>query len=138
MANPFGYAVVQTDNAGTWFTDGYVSIGATGAPTYSNVPSGIVNSIVRNSTGNYSIILNSAWYALLYPHVVSVIPSSLSPAYVSCQIVSSTVGNKAVLPKNAGGAGQAVVVQFNVAGTPTELPSGSGFDFFLHLKQSSA
>jgi hypothetical protein len=139
LANSWGYPVVQTDRAGSWDADGYVAItDGYGSPSFAQVPSGIVRSIVRNSTANYSIILQEAWYALLDIHVQSMIPSSLSPAYVDVQLVSSTVGNSAVLPIQAGGAGQSVTFQFHVAGTPTELPSGSAFVFCLKLKQSSA
>ncbi len=129
MSNQHGYAVIQTDIPGTWFTDGYVGVGATGAPSYTVQPSGIVSGFTRTDTGLYTLNLAQPWYALLHVAVHSEIPSSLSPAYVSCQLVSDTVGVSAT---------PTVTFQFNVAGTPTDLPSGSGFRFLILLKQSSA
>jgi hypothetical protein len=139
MADSWGYAVLQTDRPGSWLVDGYATvIDGYGTLSLPTVPSGIVKSIVRNSTGNYSLILQEAWYALLSIDVKSMIPSTLSPAYVGCQLEASTIGSSTVLPISAGGAGQSVTFQFNVAGTPTELPKGSGLLFLLVLKQSSA
>lgn len=139
MANQWGYAVLQTDRPGTWFADGYVSMAdGYGAPSYSTVPSGIVQSVVRNSTGNYSIILAQAWYKLVFASVQTVVPSGDSPSRLAAQIQSSTVGDTSVLPISSGGAGQSVTFQvFNPAtSTATELPSNGGFFFSLILQQT--
>lgn len=140
MANAWGFPVIQTDRPGVWLADGYVSItDGYGAPSFATVPSGIVRSVVHNSTGNYSIILQEAWFALVDVHVQTVLPSGSSPALLHAQIESSTVGNAAVLPVQAGGVGQGVTFQvLDSAGSATELPQGSGFVFCLTLKQSSA
>lgn len=136
MANAYGYPVLQTDLAGLWETGGQVTISdGYGSPSFTSVPSGIVRSVKRNSTGNYSIVLQEAWFALINVDIKSAISTA---TYIGCQIRSSTVGNKAVLPVQAGGVGQQVTFQFNTSGTPTELPSGSSFLFLLTLKQSSA
>lgn len=129
MSNQHGYAVIQTDVPGTWIADGYVSIGASGAPSYTLQPSGIVSGFTRVSTGLYTLNLAQPWYALQFIGIHSEIPSSLSPAYVTCQLVSDTVGVA---------ASPVITFQFNVAGSATDLPSGSGFRFLLILKQSSA
>ncbi len=129
MADLFGYSQLFTDRPETWFADGYVSVGTTGAPSFGTVPSGIVQSITRTGVGTYTIDLKQPWYALLFATAVSEIPSSLSPASVSCQLVSDDVGTS-VTPK--------VTIQFHIAGVATELPAGSGFRFLLLLKRSSA
>jgi hypothetical protein len=136
LADNFGYPVIQTDRAGSWIVDGYVSISdGYGTPVYTTVPSGIVSSIVRNSLGNYSIILKDAWFALEYFRADAVVPVG---TYIGCQLNGWTVGNKAVLPKSAGGAGQKINFQFNTSGTPEEIPQGDGFVFEIILKRSSA
>lgn len=137
MSNAWGYPVVQTDLAGLWLTDGYVSIvDGSGTPSYSVVPSGIVRSVVRNGIGNYSIILQEAWYSLPFGSVVTVVPAG---TFRMAQVTSFTIGNAAVLPIQAGGVGQSLTFQvLDAAGSAAELPLGSGFLFSLHLKQSSA
>ncbi len=126
-----GYNQIFTDRPETWFVDGYVSIGATGAPTAESVPSGIVSSVVRNSEGNYSLVLGQNWFALLHASFQSEIPTSLSPDFCFSQLVSDTVGSAS--------SAQRVTVRFcNASGTSTELPEGSGFRFLLALKKSSA
>lgn len=142
MANAWGYAVVQTDRAGIWGADGYFAIldDGYGTPDYSTVPSGIVRSIVRNSKGNYSIILQEAWYALVGVSLATVVPSSPPGLQLLLpQIESSTVGNASVLPISAGGPGQQVTFQiYDNGGTAEDLPLNGGCFFSLILKQSSA
>lgn len=131
MANQFGYSPLFTDRPETWIVDGYVSVDGYAAPTFDTVPSGVVDSVVLLGTGKYSIVLKQQWFALLFVDVCSEIPSTLSPAYVSCQLVSDNVGVDSVDQPS-------IVFQFNVAGTPTNLPGGSGFRFLILLKRSSA
>ena len=110
-------------------SDGY------GTPVFDTVPSGIVKSVVRNSTGNYSIILQQAWYALVGATVQTVVPCRNS---LIAQVEAFTVGNTAVQPISAGGAGQSITFQvYDAAGAAAELPIHSGFLFSLRLKQSS-
>lgn len=132
MSDSYGYNVLNSDIPGLWITGGKVTIGATGAPTFIGQPSGIVSKITRLGVGQYSITLKENWYALVGVDIKSEIASTQSPAYVGCQIQTDTVGTTAptVLP--------VITFQFNVAGTPTEIPSGSAFRFELKLKRSSA
>lgn len=140
MASHFGYAVSFTDRPEVWRIDGYVSIGSSGAPSIATVPSGIINSVVRNSTGNYTIILNQSWFALLSAQVCTEIPSGSSPANLAVQLESDTVGNASVLPKSAGGVGQGVTFHCYVpsTGTATDPPAGSGLRFSIVLKNTDA
>lgn len=131
MADLYGYNQLFTDVPEMWTTGGQVSIGATGAPTYMGLPSGIVKSFTRLGTGQYRLTLQQAWFSMVYFHVSSEIASSASPAYVTAQMQGDTVGVAGTFP-------QTVTFQFNVAGTPTELPSGSSFRFLIMLKRSSA
>lgn len=130
MADLFGYNQLFTDRPETWFADGYVSISdGYGTPVYTSVPSGIVSSFTHVSTGKYTCDLAQPWYALLYCDFRSEIASGASPQYVSCQLNSDTVGSSAT---------PTITFTFNVAGTPTDIPSGSGFRFLIMLKRSSA
>ncbi len=131
MSGQHGYNQLFTDQPETWLSDGYVSVGGTGAPTYTSVPSGIVSKIERTTTGSYTLTLAQNWYGLLHAEFVSEIPVALSPAFCFAQLDSDTVGSAA--------SGQTVKVRFvNGSGVLTELPSGSGFRFLLALKRSSA
>lgn len=137
MANQWGYNQLFTDRAEVWITSSEVEISdGYGTPDFSNVPSGIVHSVTRNSTGNYTIALQQSWYALLDVHVASEIASG-SPLFAFTQLVSDTVGST-----SAGGPGQTkqgITFKFvNGSGTAVELPSGSSFRFTLFLKRSSA
>lgn len=136
MADQFGYVRINTDRASIWLSDGYVSISdGYGTPVFDTVPSGIVKSVVRNSTGNYSIILQQAWYALVGATVQTVVPAG---TLLIAQVEAFTVGNTAVQPISAGGAGQSITFQvYDAAGAAAELPIHSGFLFSLRLKQSS-
>lgn len=137
MANHFGYNQLFTDRPEMWVVPGKVSISdGYGTPDYTAVPSGVVSSVSRNSTGNYTIYLSQSWYALLSVHVASEIGSG-SPAFAFTQVLSDTVGSTSY-----GGAGQTkqgVTFKFvDGSGTAVELPSGAAFRFTLFLKRSSA
>lgn len=129
MANQHGYAVIQTDVPGLWTINGYVPVGATGAPNFAGVPSGVVSSITRTGVGAYTLTLAQPWYACLFVAIHSEIPTPLTPAIVSVQIQNNTIGTSAT---------PTITIQFHVSTVATELPSGSGFRFQLMLKQSSA
>lgn len=137
MADQFGYAVLKSDRASIWLSDGYVSISdGYGTPVFDTVPSGIVKSVVRNDVGNYSIILQQAWYALVSASVQTVVPAG---TLLVAQVESFTVGDTSVQPISAGGVGQQITFQVaDAAGSAAELPEDSGFLFSLRLKQTSA
>ncbi len=132
MANTNGYAVQFTDVPELWTTGGRVAVGATGAPTFTGYPSGVVFSVTRSNVGLYVITLRESWYALIDTIAHSEILASASPAYVDCQFVSTTVGS------SASGVKPTITFQFHVAGTPTEIASGSAWRFMIWLKRSSA
>ena len=132
MANTYGYiGQFKTDRPGVWEIDGYVSIGESGNPSLNTVPSGIVKSVKRNSTGNYTMTLQENWYSMLYVNVKTMIPSGLSPQYVNCQMLNTNIGYSNVSNP---------VINFitNVSGTPTDPPAGSGLTYIVVLKNSSA
>jgi hypothetical protein len=130
MANNVCYNQLFTDRPESHLADGYVSIGAAGAPTFVNQLSPTISAVTRLSTGVYTISLSENWPGLLYAAVHSVIPATLSPAYLGVQLNSHTVGVAA--------SGQSIQFTFNVGGTPTDLPNGSGFVFLLILKNLSS
>lgn len=135
MSDFFGYADFFTDRPNHWFADGYVSVSdgygtPVLAPPNGNVLSGIVKSITRTGVGAYTLTLSQAPVAQVWGDVKSLIPLGLSPAYVGCQLRSSTVGQA------SAGANPTWSWQFNVAGVATELPQGSGFWFGLCLIES--
>lgn len=152
MADQFGYNLQFADKPGMWDVDGYAVItNGSGnavivtnqlntqgvlAAVQSNAPSSAVHDITRVGTGQYKIHLNQTWVQLEHVDVKSIIDPSLSPAYVGCQVQKITVANSSYGPGQS--ELQYVQIQFNVSGTPTELPQGAGFVFRLRLKNSSA
>ncbi len=137
MANQWGYNQIFTDLPEIWQTGGKVTTDGYGEPDFSNVPSGIVHSVVRNSVGNYSILLQQSWYALVFVSVVSELASGDVPDLALTQLESDTVGSTSF-----GGDGQTrqgVTFQFvDAAGDDVELGADSAFRFLLILKKSSA
>lgn len=134
MSDFGGYTALFNQRPDHWLADGYVTIiDGSGTPSYTNntlpFQTDIVKSVVRNSTGNYSFTLSQAPKALCWVDVKSVIPSGLSPSTVGCQIQGWTVGTLSI-------ATPTITVQFNVSGTPTDLPNGSGFVFAITLVES--
>lgn len=154
MANQFGYNQQFSDKPEMWTIDGYAvctdSLGTLVVVTHvlttkgtvsalqQTAPTSAVKAITQtaSNSGIYNIFLNQTWFQLESGDVRTVIPSSLSPAYVGVQLNGDTVGNTGF------GPGQATLqsLQFttNVAGTPTSLPIGAGVYFQLRLKNSSA
>lgn len=131
MSDFGGYAELFNDRPNQWLADGYVTItDGSGTPSLPNVPSGIVKSVARTGVGAYTLTLSQNPVALVWADVKSIIPGSLSPAYCVCQLRASTIGLA------SAGANPTLTFVFNVAGTPTELPSGSGFLFALLLTES--
>jgi len=155
MANQFGYNQQFTDKPEMWTIDGYAVctdslgtlvivthtlVGNTGAVTISQStsPTSAVQSITQTASNSkiYNIFLNQTWFQLESAFVNTVIPASLSPAYVSVQLNSDTVGNASYGPGQS--ALQSLKFTTHVAGTPTNLPVGAGVYFQLRLKNSSA
>ncbi len=103
-----------------------VSIAAAGAPTIvANTGMGI-SSITRNSTGNYTIALSQAYYALLMLKEVQI--SSSAPTAPDMYIVTNSVTSSTA---------PAVTVQFNSAGTATDPASGTIILIDIVLQKSS-
>lgn len=107
-----------------------VSFGSSGAPTLSNPASGSsynqgVTSIVRNSTGRYTITLKSNFSRLM--ELRHVIVNATAPAAPGLFVVSD---NSAASPAT-------IVVQFNAAGTAADPASGEIALLQISLKNSS-
>lgn len=132
MSDFGGYAGGLTvDRPNIFEAEGSVAISdGYGTPVLQSVPSGIVKSVVRTGTGAYTLTLSQNPLSLLWFDVKSLIPGTSSPAYVGCQLRTSTVG------QSSAGANPVITFVFNVAGTPTELPSGSAFFFALIVAES--
>lgn len=155
MSNQFGYNQQFTDKPEMWTVDGYAVVTDgygnlaivthtlvqnTGAVTISQstAPTSAVSSITQtaNSSKIYNIFLNQTWFQLESAFVETVIPVSLSPAYVAVQLNLDTVGNASFGPGQS--ALQSLRFTTHVAGTPTSLPQGAGIYFQLRLKNTSA
>lgn len=136
MANTNGYATIKTDRPGLFLAGGKVTISdGYGTPDFSNVPSAIVRSVVLNSTGNYSIILQQQWPALVSASVQTIVPTGGSDKVLLAQIQEITVGDVSVLPVQDDGDGQSVTFQvFDLSGVETQLPEDAGFVFSLELQ----
>jgi hypothetical protein len=136
MANPFGWAALKADRPEMWYVDGYVPVTTDGYanPVWTNVPNNIINtsvaaSVSHPSTGHYVITFQENWADLESCEISSVIPVGLSPQYLSAQKTGFNV---------SGASPWTISWIFNVSGTPTDLPAGSGFMYSIRLKQSGA
>lgn len=98
------------------------SIGASGAPTL--VASKGVTSIVRNSTGNYTITLKDKHYLFLDADYR--VQNATAPAAPGMYIVSESVNGT-----------KQVVVQLNSAGTAADPDSGSTIMIRLAVRDAS-
>lgn len=100
-----------------------VSFGAAGAPTLVQGNS-FVQSITRNSAGNYTILLKDAYNRLMGVHHSFL--NATAPAspgmYISAQSVSSA---------------KTIGIIFNAAGTATDPGSGENVYLVIFLKNSS-
>lgn len=65
------------------------AIGATGAVTISTLDAKGVTSITRNSAGNYTILLQDTYPALMHMNVM--VLNATATAAPSCQIISEAV-----------------------------------------------
>lgn len=133
-----GYAVC-TDSAGTLVIVTHTVTQTGGIViSQSTAPTSAVQSITQtgSTTKIYNIFLNQTWFQCEYADVKTVIPATLSPAYVQVQVNGDTVGNASFGPGQT--ALQSVQFTTNVAGTPTNIPVGAGIYFQLRLKNSSA
>ncbi len=93
-----------------------VNIGASGAPTISNGNAKGITSITQNSTGKYTILLESSYNRLLDVNVQSISGTSAQAAPM-CTIVSEAV---------ATAAAPTVVLQFRAIDNSTATDPASG------------
>ena len=102
-----------------------ISIGASGAPTIQN-GKGLV-SIVRNSTGNYTLTLKDNFYLLMGVTCTSLSGSS-APAAPLLNIVSQTVNSST----------KTIVIQLrDVAGVAADPASGEILMMHILLRMAS-
>lgn len=113
---------------------GRVNIGTTGAPTLAVSSSGMtlnrgIQSIVRNSAGNYTVTLMDSYFRFLDASF-RFISGASAPAAPSSTIVSEAVATLAA---------PTVIVQFrSTGGSPTDPASGEIMLFEITVKNSSA
>lgn len=151
MSDRSGYQFTSSPNPKLWMLDGYVAVStsgtvlnttagtnldAAGLPLY--LPRGI-KSVVRNSTGNYTITFGKAavnapeaqtdsYQRLLHVDVTPVCPVVTS---IGHQVVSWNLA--------AGGLASnvsSVTIQFVTSGSAADLPTNGGFTFSIHASNS--
>lgn len=103
------------------------AIGASGAPTISTTDAKGVTSIVRNSAGNYTILLQDN-YAALMSATVTVMNATASAAPVS-QLISEQVSNAT--------APQVVIQTLDAAGVAADPDDGATLLIHLMLRNAS-
>jgi hypothetical protein len=130
--------------------DGYVQTGTTGAVLNSSagtnldaanlplyIPKGL-KSVVRNSTGNYTLTFGNSsdsttdtYFDLVHAEWTPIVPApgvtAISGNTVSWNMASAGTGLKKV---------STVTVQFQTAGSASDPPAGGGFTFALKLRNS--
>ena len=109
-----------------------ITFGATGAVSASTGTGKGIKSVVRNSTGNYTITLSDQYQALVGAVLVLLDATNSDPTTVgvACRLASQAV--TAATPT--------VVVQFNGTGTPGAVldpRNGAQLLVTLHLKNST-
>lgn len=104
-----------------------IAIGSTGAPALQSPYSLGVTSVVRNSTGNYTITLDDK-YMHLMQITQSIQLASGSPAATGGMVIRShTVSTT-----------KQIIVEFvDSSGAAVELPSGAQLRLSIELKNSS-
>lgn len=125
MANRYFKQFVKTLDSERVLIDGYAGITDSVGSVSFPAGQGGVASITRNSAGNYSIVLQDQYPALLYPDVNVMEPSGVA----GWDVVWTTLDP--VITKTFR-------VQFlNQSGNAADLPPQSGFYFSLMLKNST-
>jgi hypothetical protein len=107
-----------------------VAIGATGAPTLNVNQSLGIKSIVRNSTGNYTITFQDKYLRLLM----------LCPTIILATGVPATASNVQMVVRSEAltNANPTIVIEFlSNAGTAVELVSGVTLLLHARLKNST-
>lgn len=104
-----------------------VAIGSSGAPTLSAADSLGITSVVRNSTGRYTITLDDKYNALLQVvesrQLASGAPSAVGGMVIRSETVAST---------------KTIVIEFvDASGVAVELASGSTLRLKIDVKNSS-
>jgi hypothetical protein len=123
MANRYLRQFTKSFDTERVIIDGYGSVNdSIGTPTFTAAAG--VQSITRNSAGNYTILLQDSWPAFLSGNVSLVMASGLISATVALVSVDVTVTKKVNF----------VVV--NTSGAAVELPPQSGFYFYFEVKNS--
>jgi hypothetical protein len=103
-----------------------VAVGATGAPTLNAIKSKGVATVVRNSTGNYTVTLNDKYVDLFHVNVnfISTVPPTAAYAYTESQDVD--------------GAKTIVFQCIDVSGAAADPTSGTVMQIEMKLKSSTA
>lgn len=103
------------------------AIGATGAPTISTTDAKGISSITRNSAGNYTVLLQDNYAALMF--ATAVVMNATATASPCFQLISEQVSN-ATTPR--------VIIQFlDAAGAAADPDSGSTIMFHAMLRNAS-
>jgi hypothetical protein len=99
------------------------AIGATGAVTINTSASKGIESITRNDTGDYTILLKEAYNSLLMTDIMLL---EADDTDLTHQVISEDVVS-----------GKTVKIGFHAAATPTDPPDGSTIYVRITLKNSS-
>lgn len=109
-----------------------VSIGATGAPTLNTAKSKGIKSVVRNSTGNYTVTFQDTYQMLLFmDHIILAASGAPSAGTNVNMIVRADNSSSLTAPS--------VQIEFvNSAGAAVELANGATLLLSPQLRDSTA
>ncbi|MGD0331138.1 MAG: hypothetical protein ABSB40_11985 [Nitrososphaeria archaeon] len=127
---PFGYNQIFTDIPESWITAGVVSIGTTGAPTFTTKkPSGLISSITRTGIGAYTLALSQGFpeYEFFKAEVIGADGYTIRTETIT--IGTTPTATSATLP--------VITIQAVSGSSAAELPSSSKFCFLLIVKKMS-
>lgn len=124
----YGYEITTSGYPQLWLEDGYCAIGATGAVgALTNFNQ--ISTIVRNSTGNYTLTGVALW------NILGVHPTlHTANAAVAVYPQVAVIGTATV----SGATVSTVTLQFvNGSGAATDPPSGGGFTCLIMFSKSA-
>jgi hypothetical protein len=130
MANQYGRQFIFTKEPAVWKLFGYVTFGSTGAPILVAGRNKGIQSITRNSAGNYTVKLTDSYVGFLH-FSANMIVATGDPAAPFLHMVSESVATSGT---------QSIIFQYLAVDgtTATDPASGEALSFEITLKNSAA
>ena len=133
MADRYGFQFTKALVPEVFILDGYVgAVEASGLLTGDTLPIWM-SSIVRNSTGNYTVTLTDLWIGIPYVHV-DVLSDNVSTDVTIVKVLSIKLGSV------SGGATTlpTILLQVTSGGSAADPPPNGGLMFDIRAHNSNS